>query len=360
MIKYRNTFFLFSLSAAALVACSDERMLEYPDTEPQQINIVSNVDETAKTRVVFATSSESDIQNSGNFEFDARVAVFVEGGVNMNYNAPEIYSRDVTMNEGNTAYLYPQKFNAATTQYFPTNGGNISIYAFYPSKSDFLATANSHARSLGNTETYGFSVSTTQSTAADYRASDLMFASSTNVARTSNAVPLTFYHILSKIKIVVKKGNGFQYAHLYNATVKIKNAYNTANVNLAVTDVSGDVANRANALIQDGTSGNYYTGSAKEDITLGTLPGDMSADATVCGIIVPQKIAADTEFITITLTETYNSQVFKFKPESELTFAPGTENTITLTVNSDGISVGEVTINSWGNGNTVNDGTASF
>ena len=52
MIKYRNTFFLFSLSAAALVACSDERMLEYPDTEPQQINIVSNVDETAKTRVV--------------------------------------------------------------------------------------------------------------------------------------------------------------------------------------------------------------------------------------------------------------------------------------------------------------------
>lgn len=358
----KSYIFLLSLSAVTLAACSDGRILEYPEEQPlplQEISILANVDDVNKTRVVFA-STESGIQNSGNFESDAKIAVYVEGGVNMGYAAPAIYTRNQEKNDDNVTYKYPQKFDAATTQYFPTNGGSVNIYAFYPSKSGFLASENGQARS-GN---LAFSVATDQSTAANYRASDLMFASKASQARTSSDVSLKFFHVLSKVKITIEKGNGFTYDHLKSATVKIKNAYNTANVNLAVTTVEGttdaDCTNRKNALVKNGDAENYYTGTAKADMTLGTLPADMAASATVCAIIPPQVIAASTEFITITLTSTYGSTVFKYKPTSALTFAPGTENTINLTVNSDGISVGGVTINAWGTGLSVNNGSAGF
>ena len=75
--------------------------------------------------------------------------------------------------------------------YYPAGSQNIDIVAYYP------ATAGS-----------SFSVASDQTADADYKASDLMFASKTNLAKTSEAVKLTFSHKMAKLCVNITPGAG--------------------------------------------------------------------------------------------------------------------------------------------------------
>ena len=79
----------------------------------------------------------------------------------------------------------------ATPPYYPAGAQNIDIVAYYP------ATAGT-----------SFSVQTDQTADADYKASDLMFASVTNQAKTSEAVNLAFSHKLAKLNVNITAGTG--------------------------------------------------------------------------------------------------------------------------------------------------------
>ena len=75
--------------------------------------------------------------------------------------------------------------------YYPAGSQNIDIVAYYP------ATAGS-----------SFSVATDQTADADYKASDLMFASVSNQAKTTETVNLAFAHKMAKLCVNITAGDG--------------------------------------------------------------------------------------------------------------------------------------------------------
>ena len=79
----------------------------------------------------------------------------------------------------------------ATPPYYPAGSQNIDIVAYYP------AAAGT-----------SFSVATDQTSDADYKASDLMFASVTNQAKQADAVNLAFSHKMAKLCVNVTAGTG--------------------------------------------------------------------------------------------------------------------------------------------------------
>ena len=80
---------------------------------------------------------------------------------------------------------------AGAVPYYPAGAQNIDIVAYYPS------TAGT-----------SFSVQTDQTADADYKASDLMFASVTNQAKQAGAVGLAFSHKMAKINVNITAGTG--------------------------------------------------------------------------------------------------------------------------------------------------------
>ena len=75
--------------------------------------------------------------------------------------------------------------------YYPAGSQNIDIAAYYP------ATAGA-----------SFSVAANQTSDANYKASDLMFASVTNQAKQEAAVGLAFSHKMVKLKVNITAGAG--------------------------------------------------------------------------------------------------------------------------------------------------------
>jgi len=79
----------------------------------------------------------------------------------------------------------------ATPPYYPLDNTNVDIVAYSPS------TASST-----------FAVLTDQTTNDSYMASDLVYASATNKAKSTTAVPLQFEHKMAKIVVNVTAGDG--------------------------------------------------------------------------------------------------------------------------------------------------------
>ena len=75
--------------------------------------------------------------------------------------------------------------------YYPAGEQNIDIVAYYP------ATTGT-----------SFTVATDQTSDADYKASDLMFASKTNQAKQAEAVNLAFSHKMAKLNVNITAGSG--------------------------------------------------------------------------------------------------------------------------------------------------------
>ena len=94
---------------------------------------------------------------------------------------------DYDFTTGSTGAMSP----ASTVPYYPAGTQNIDIVAYYPS------TAGT-----------SFTVASDQTADADYKASDLMFASVTNQAKQAEAVNLAFTHKLAKINVNVTVGTG--------------------------------------------------------------------------------------------------------------------------------------------------------
>ena len=94
---------------------------------------------------------------------------------------------DYDFTTGSTGAMSP----ASTVPYYPAGSQNIDIVAYYPS------TAGT-----------SFTVASDQTADADYKASDLMFASVSNQAKQAEAVNLAFTHKLAKINVNVTVGTG--------------------------------------------------------------------------------------------------------------------------------------------------------
>lgn len=233
--------------------------------------------------------------------------------------------------------------SGGTTMYFPQSGNKVNIYALHTN-----ATLNGDAFP-GSALTHQVAQdqrSTVTGSGKGYQGSDLVFAKSAGVERTSNVVSLTFAHLLSKIEVVLVAGNGLQANEIQ--TVEILNTKLNAKFTPSKTT---DFSVTADGNITD-----------QNPITIDNETTDASdaagADETKKvlneAIIVPQTLASGTEFIRIT---TIGGGVLTYTLPAEKEFAKKTKYRYTVTANLTGLTVTS-TISAWtpgtgGSGNAV-------
>ena len=288
-----NKFFtgMASLAAAmALTACSQDEA-DFQPSALTQGNVISLTSQVAATRA--ASDPQTTALSTSN-----KVGVYVSSSSSTLYN-------NVEHSVGDAGAL-----TATTTMNYPTeDGATVNIYAYAP-----------YASSMELSSDNAFSVSTDQSAESGYLASDLVYASKTGQASTSNAVSLTFAHKLSQLQIVIQ---------------------NDANINL--TNASVYVTGTKIA-----TTFNPSTG------TVGTASGDataikaanISAAGTVYAIVVPQDIAANTELVKITTSD----KTYIAKLTSAVTFAAGKAHSFTARIapNEVELTLNASSITEWG------------
>ncbi|MEG1866866.1 MAG: fimbrillin family protein [Bacteroides sp.] len=209
------------------------------------------------------------------------------------------------------------------SMYYPA-GSNVDVYAFHPSLptsvTAYPTTAFTHA------------VSSDQSKNTGYLASDLLYAASKGNAKSADAIKLTFYHMLSKVEVALKSGNGKP--NLSGATVTIEGTQLKADFTaIKATNIS-EVNNRA-GMIAVSEIENTAT-----PITIGTeITTDDFGTSTAYAeaVIVPQTVAGDAAFIKVTLANSGPTYIYKL--DAATTFASGKKYQYKITVNNSELKV---------------------
>lgn len=171
-----------------------------------------------------------------------------------------------------------------------------------------------------------FSVSADQSDLAAYKAGDMLVGSTLDVKPTSGVVNISARHVMSRIKITLKPGNGFTANELADgkASVRINGLKTQATVNLSTATVTA-------------------TGSATS-VTPHYDNGSYEA------IIVPQTMA-EGNLITVTV----GGHEYNLVKAIDLKGGKEYPVTVTLTRTNTGINVG---ITSWEDDGIDYGGTA--
>lgn len=298
-----------AMAAMMLASCSNDEndMIGNVDNlDSNVISLSSNINEGQITR---ANLSDTEAQNT---QFVSGKSIMVEA-----------YKTGTSTAYTTGNYTTGSGGSMTGSLYYPASGENIDICAYYPN------TVTS--------STTSFSVGATQTLAANYQSYDLMYATKlTNKAKGSTHA-LTFNHALSKIVVNLEAGNGVTTSDLtsYVTAVKIKNTKPTAGFSIS--------AGAVGTITASGTA-------ADIDITGSTKTSAHN------GIIVPQPLAANTEFIAIT----YNGNTYTYKLAAATTFEKGKVYTYTITVNAAGISVSSVSITGWASGGSGVTGSVTL
>lgn len=217
-----------------------------------------------------------------------------------------------------------------STQYYPTDGSDLDFYAFH---GNFVSGSFTEG-------TTGFPGSAIVHTVAsdqsgtdmkEYAKSDLLYAASKGVARSSSAVQLTFYHLLSKIEVALKAGDGNP--DLTGATVTIEGTKLKADFSPAKSATSS--ADYANFVSLTSSDNNQNEVTA---IKIGSVTStDFNSDPTYNeAIIVPQTLVQSTPFIKVTLAD---GATLVYNLDAETKFASGKKYIYQITAKKSGLSV---------------------
>ena len=268
-------FFTGMASLAAAMALT-ARSQDEADIQPSALtqgNVISLTSQVATTRA--ASDPQTTALSTSN-----KVGVYVSSSSSTLYN-------HVEHSVGDAGAL-----TATTTMNYPTeDGATVNIYAYAP-----------YASSLELSSDNAFSVSTDQSAESGYLASDLVYASKTGQASTSDAVSLTFAHKLSQLQIIVQKDDDIDISS--GATVYLTGTNTAATFNPS----TGTVAAATTTNVQD--------------IKVATI----TAAGTVYAIAVPQEITANTELVKIVT----NDKTYKAKLTSVSTLTGGKAYSFTV------------------------------
>lgn len=175
----------------------------------------------------------------------------------------------------------------------------MDVYAYYPYGKP------------ASVEEYRFSVATDQNLPAtadqpdSYGASDFLWGKAERVAPGTNPVEILFKHRMSKLNVILAKGENYEGELPENATIRIHNTVPVALIDLATGMPAKDPQGKT------------------ASITCKKLARDQFS-----AIIVPQRIATVRPFVEL-ITEGVSYLV-----ESTFTFKPGIEYTLTLTLNT--------------------------
>ena len=298
----KKLFFLAAVASVMLTACNSENEeVKVFDSSPLRLS-TQNI--TGMTRAA------QDLQLT-QFAANENVGIFLVE----NNGGPATSGTNVTVYGTNglpLTYVANGSGGLTNTQYWPTDGNGLYIYGVYP-----LAAATTAA--AYNATGVSFSVQADQSSDDNYKASDLMtgIPASNPVARTTEAVPLTFTHLLTKIDVNLTAGDGFVAADMDNAVVSILGTLPTTTFGVQSTTIGA------------------ASGTAT-DITAGT-------GAATSAIIVPQAIAANANFIQVAV----GGGNYIYKLATATTFAAHKKYTYNLTVKKTGLVLTVTTITDW-------------
>ena len=314
-------FFLLSVIAIAVLlqSCSKEESPGGPETSLTELRLTSGVVIHSK-----ASYPQADVQITEG----EGVMVYVDRA---SAEAEQLYSQKMTADGAGN-------LTGATTMYFPENGDNVNIYALH---------TNSTAVTAGSfPTTFTHTVSTDQTTLDAYVSSDLLYAKAADISKTVNAVPLQFYHQLSKLRVAIVAKDGIGQEDISEITIN-------------------GLKSSADVTLSKEAAPDFLTVTASGDpkpIRIGT---DLSADFSDenirfnDAIIVPQELTAGTKFLKISFADgkEVTSDLY-----SGISFASGKQYTIEITLDKGLLSLA-TSVSDWVDGEMVPiniDITSSF
>ena len=225
-----------------------------------------------------------------------------------------------TTSASNTTFTFSgSTWSPATQPYFNAGASSATVHAYYPYVS---------GKQVTNT-TSSFSVETDQSTDANYKKSDLMYATATiNKGATGS---LTFAHRMAKILVTANKGTGISKI----TAVKIVGGNRTINIATPQSCTLGSSLSNANS----STNITLYSNSSN------------TSNVSCAGLIPPQTINGNfLQIVTDQGTATYSL--------IDKAFASGQSYTFNVTVNAAAIGT-TIAITNWANNGSVTVNPAS-
>ena len=339
----RKTAFIYlPILATMLTGC----MVEVIDTSPKK----EDIGLTAGP-VPISLTTAVEVQQEGN-----------DDGSKAGTRTTSTALQSTQFAEGEQIYVYfPTNVtvgtttSASSTTYTTTDANGATTPATQPYMNSNIPTADIHAYypSSHRQNATTFSVQTDQTGDDNYKASDLMYAT-TSVTKTAAATvtgALTFSHRMAKIIVTATADTGKGVSAV--TKVRIIGGYRTATISTPLSCT----------MKTDGGYSNQLSNAADGGITLyDNATGE--ASVSCAGLIPPQTIAEGTAFLEVTVktagdltgTATYSI------PAGGKTLATGNAYTCTLSVNLAAIGI-TTEIGSWGNGGSTslnNNGTPTL
>lgn len=256
----------------------------------------------------------------------------------------------ISISDDATAYINAWTLTAqgngtftGNTQYYPADGAALDFYAMH---GNFTTTSFTEEISTFPMIAITHEVAATQSSnlGDNYLKSDLLYGLKKGVTRRQDAVDLIFYHMLSKVEVALKSGDGNP--NLEGAVVTIEGtrlkADFTPNKAADINNSTPETAQAARAgLVTCPLENNDVTSIA---ISTNIATGDFAAGTTyAAAIIVPQTVTEGTQFIKVVA----GGGTFTYKvPNGGIKFESGKKYQYQITVNRSDLSVAS-SISDW-------------
>lgn len=305
-------------AALALAGCGNDE--DGMDNGPVELRLTSGV--TVQTRTFTATQSTTISSGEA-------VSVWVNDA---GTTSPLYKAVQLTANGSNGF--------TGEAMYFPQTGNNIDIYAVHGNFTTPFAPGSDFPKDGAE-----YKVEADQSDVADYTKSDLLYAVKKNVVRSKNAVELTFYHMLSKLELAIKTGDGAPELATSGA-VKL----NDVTLSGTFTPDMSDQSQRA-AMLGDATA------ATTGDMTLGQKTCTDFAAGNVYyneAILVPQDMANKT--LTFSLK---GGGTLTYTIPANTTFESGKKYQYHITLDLTGITVTSK-IEDWESVGAAKEGSATM
>lgn len=289
-----------------MAACSSDEINQSGNAqESGSIYLTSRVAQT-RSLTELQTNALNTATKVGAFGISGSAAV--TNGTNNQYNVTSTGELEAVAND----------------MKWPKSDATVNIYAYAPYQSSWAAnSANS------------FSVSTDQSTDAGYLDSDLLFASKTNLSKTSSAVALSFSHKLARINVTLTKGASCAF-DLSKSTVSIGGTKIGTTLNPSTGALSA------------------ASGDAK-DIKIANEVDITTSGVTTYGVVVPQEMAVGTQFVKIVA----DGKLLSANLSSAVTLEAGKAYNFNTEIGSSTevtLTLGSVTLTDWGTGSDLQTG----
>ena len=321
-MKARN-YILFAAAALMLAACSNDGLPGDDPNAPVEIRLTGGLE--VQTR----TSHNLDTQ----LKDGEQVHVWVDdAGV----ADKELYKDKRLTAQGNGSLT-------GETMYFPQTGNAVNIYAIHGNFGENTDWTGSGF--WGERTTH--KVEQNQKTGEDgYAKSDLVYAQSTNVARTKEDINLQFKHLLSKVEVVLVQGAGspkIEKVEILNT--KLEAAFSPDKESEFWVLEGGTEAENLIEIDTHLTSANDAKGDDENKKNLNEA------------IIVPQKLTDGTPFIRVT---TADGGELIYRLSKDKWFEPAKKYRFTVTANLTELKVVSAKITDWTKETGDDDGTAEM